>query len=695
MKFHNYLHTAPYFIPVLLGLFILSSCHPQQKTLYDIELRETWIPMPDGTRLAADLYLPKTDKAEKFPVLLEYLPYRKDEGRKLRYSVFSYFVQRGYVVARVDIRGTGRSEGQLIAYEYTDQEQEDGEVIIDWLSKQDFSNGAVGMFGISWGGFNSIQIAMRQPPTLKAILAMMATDDIYEDDVHFMDGMMHVDAYEIGRDIENVIPGAPDYEIDEDYFAEKFDTKPWLLLYKRQQRDGPFWDRASLNSNYDALQTPIFMISGWYDGYRDSTPRIFQNVNAPKKAIIGPWNHTFPNMAEPPPSIEWRHEAVRWFDYWLKGEKNGIMEEPPLVVYMREGHGPDMPEDTIGGSWVGLDNWPSPAVEEEVYYLTRQQGLDALADERSSVQELEYKASSGIEASGSVMWWGDWSPDQKKTDAHSLVFETAPLAKDLVILGFPQVHLKAAVSAEQAHFLSRLSDVAPDSAVTLITGAGFNGAHRNSSRMPEKLAPGQYYPLDIEMHFTSWTFKKGHRIRLSLSNGQWPMIWPNPSNLNMTVQLGGEDGSTFSLPIFNNDPDLIHPKFLPPANDPELPGFEVIQSGTVSGFAEISETEYDPKTGITRVIASNGGETVYPWATWVTTEKIVHQVNDREPATASVTSEYTILVKTPERQLKWIGLLDLSSDAANFYYDYTRKLMEGDSLIREKQWKETIPRDFQ
>jgi hypothetical protein len=342
-----------------------------------------------------------------------------------------------------------------------------------------------------------------------------------------------------------------------------------------------------------------------------------------------------------------------------------------------------------------LESWPTPDIKNKTYFLNGAKKLDTLATGTLSLEKLEYKAASGIEASGSVMWWGDWSPDQQKTDAHSLTFETEPLPEDLTILGFPLVHLSVAVSSEQAYFLTRLSDVAPDRTVTLITGAGLNGAHRNSSKKPEALVPHQFYPLDIEMHFTSWTFKKGHQIRLSVSNGQWPMIWPNPSNLSMTLQVGGEQGSTFELPLFKNDPTQTGPQFLSPAKDPELAGFQTLQSGTVSGFAEISETEYDPETGITRVIAANGGETIYPWAKWITTEKIVHQVNDKSPDKASVNSEYSILVKTPERQLKWIGLLDFSSDANNFYYDYTRKLMEGDSLIREKKWIETIPRDFQ
>ena len=176
----------------------------------DIERREVWIAMPDGVRLAADLYLPnEIEPAERLPVLLEYIPYRKTESRSSTYLLASYFVRRGYVVARVDIRGTGNSEGSLVEYEYSDQEQTDAEAVIDWLSKQSFSNGNVGMFGISWGGFNSIHLAMRNPPALKAIIAIMATDDLFEDDVHYIDGQMHVDAYELGVDIANALPGAP------------------------------------------------------------------------------------------------------------------------------------------------------------------------------------------------------------------------------------------------------------------------------------------------------------------------------------------------------------------------------------------------------------------------------------------------------------------------------------------------------
>jgi len=249
----------------------------------DIVIEEAWIPMPDGVRLAADLYRPADAEPDTaYPVLLEYLPYRKTEARARNYSLYSYFIERGYVVARVDIRGTGNSEGRLIPHEYSDIEHEDGEVVIDWLSKQPFSNGNVGMFGISWGGFNAIQMAVRQPPALKAIIAVDATEDLYQDDVHYMDGIMHVDSWEMSQDLDNARPGAPDYVIDEAYFENRFDTEPWMLTYKAEQRDGPFWDGASARDRYDELAVPMYHIGGWYDGYRDSLPRMLASADVPQ-----------------------------------------------------------------------------------------------------------------------------------------------------------------------------------------------------------------------------------------------------------------------------------------------------------------------------------------------------------------------------------------------------------------------------
>ena len=130
--------------------------------------------------------------------------------------------------------------------------------------------------------------------------------------------------------------------MDEAWVKNRFDVKPSVYKYMRQQRDGVFWDRASAKNQYEKIRIPGYHIGGWYDGYRNSLPRMLENVEAPVKAMIGPWDHYFPNIAWPKPQIEWREEAVRWFDQWLKGEDTGILEEPDFLVYVRKYYPPDL-----------------------------------------------------------------------------------------------------------------------------------------------------------------------------------------------------------------------------------------------------------------------------------------------------------------------------------------------------------------
>ena len=676
----------------LLTVLALPISHAQQPDIHSngITIREVQIPIPDGEFLAADLYLPeKASETSKFPIILEYLPYRKDEGRTHRFPFYSYFVKWGYMVARVDIRGTGRSSGKLVDGEYSEQELADGEVVIDWLSKQSFSTGAVAMLGISWGGFNGLQLAMRKPPALKTIISLMSTDDLYQDDVHFMDGIMHVDAYEIGQDLANILPGAPDYKIDEGYFRDRFDTEPWLLKYKRQQTDGPFWDRASLNTDYTQIDIPVFIIGGWYDGYRDFIPRMLQHADVPVKAMIGPWNHTWPNTASPEPAIEWRDTAVRWLDYWLQGINNGIIQEPALTYYQREYHEPGSNLEVIPGTWKTADDWPK--TKEGIYYLNSGHGLSASPD--AFRDTLSYIPSAGVEASGSVMWWGDWAPDQSKADLDALVYDSQPLTENIEIMGFPSVHLRVSASAPAANWVVRLSDIAPDGKVTLITGAGFNGTHIKSAEKPEPLVPDSIYALPIEMHATSWTFQKGHRIRLSVSNAQWPMFWPTPYPMETRLEGTPEKPAWLSLPEVQPDAsNLLTIPFLKPAADPELPEYYGLNAETLSGFAEVNGVTRDTLLNTTSVTATNSGKDHYPWGEMAYTEWIKHTTHDDDPSHSQVESTYITTATLPGRTLIWIGVLEFSSDLENYYYRYRRTLKENNGTIREKEWLETIKR---
>ncbi len=675
---------------------------PTLPPVYEMTMREAWIPMRDGVRLAADVYLPvakgqdprEIDAGEPFPVLLEYLPYRKTESRGRCASLYSYFVRRGYVVARVDIRGTGNSEGRLPDCEYSEQEQRDGEDVIAWLAAQPFSTGAVGMFGISWGGFNSIHMAMRNPPALKAILAVEAVDDLYEDDVHFVDGSMHVDSYELAMDLENARPGAPDYVIDEAYFRDRFDAPPWFPMYKRHQRDGPFWDRTAPKAHFDSITIPVFLIGGWYDGYRDSVPRMLEALKGPVKAIVGPWAHAFPHHAYPKPQIEWRHEALRWFDHWLLGKETGIMDEPRFAVYMRRWYPPqsDLPE--IPGEWRWEDGWPIAGTRNWTLYPRDDHTLGTTPNRRAAAHRLGYVPTSGIEACGPVMWWGDLPGDQRPADAFALVYDSGPMTKAVEILGMPCAILRVAADAPLAKWFARLSDVAPDGRATLVAGAGFNGSHRESSRNPKALTPGRPVTLAIDLHFASWVFEKGHRVRLSVSNAQWPMFWPTSDPMTTLLKLGGASPTRVVLPVV---PQVRRPRpaFLPPDPDAPLPGYQALEGGTDSGYAEVSSIDRNPIHRATKIVAGNMSGMAYPWGTERTTERITHEAQEDHPEAVSVLGEYAAEVALAGRVLRWESCLSFRSDRKAFRYSYVRRLLKDGALVREKSWDEAIPRDFQ
>ncbi len=663
-------------------------------------MQEAWIPMRDGVRLAADVYVPKkpgpTEPGSdtRFPCLLEYLPYRKTESRGRSYALYSYFVRRGYVVARVDIRGTGNSEGHLPECEYSEQEQRDGEDVIGWLAARPWSTGKVGMFGISWGGFNSIHMAMRNPPALKAIIAVDAVDDLYEDDVHFVDGSLHIDSYELQMDVENARPGAPDYAIDEAYFRDRFDAPPWLPMYKRHQRDGPFWDRTAPKARFDSIRIPAFLIGGFYDGYRDSVPRMLAALKGPAKAMVGPWAHSFPHHAYPKPQIEWRREAVRWFDHWLKGKDTGIMDEPRFAVFMRRWYPPRSDLERIPGDWRWEEGWPIRRTRYRNLYLRADHSLGPTRSRYPSVHRLRYAPTSGIEACGPVMWWGDLAADQNPADAFALVYESDPVESPIEILGMPRAVLRVTANVSLARWFSRLIDVAPDGQATLVAGAGFNGAHRESSRKPKPLTPGRPVTFAVDMHFASWTFGAGHQMRLSVSNAQWPMFWPTPEPMTTTLLVGGASPTRLVLPVLPRTRRPT-PRFLPPEPDPVLPGFRELEGGTSSGYAEVLSVVRDPTRCASRVVAGNVSGMAYPWGSERTVESITHEAQDGHPEATSVLGEYTTSVETRAWVLRWEGRLGFHSDRNHFYYTYIRRLLQDGRLLREKVWEETIPRDWQ
>ena len=679
-------------ILILCFIIFSASCGNNNEKAYKIT--EVWIPMDDGIRLATDIYWPSDFKeGESYPVLLEYIPYRKDESRGRNYPLYSYFLDHGYIVARVDMRGTGNSEGKVIPYEYSDIELDDGEKVIAWLASQNWSSGNVGMFGISWGGFNSIQMAMRNPPALKAFVAVMATEYLYEEDVHYIDGIMVAgDSWMMSNDLYNSLPGAPEFKMDEEWYKNRFDVEPSVYNYMREQRDGEFWDRASAKNKYDTIKVPGYHIGGWYDGYRNSLPRMIENVSAPVKAMIGPWDHDFPHNAALLPQVEWRHEAVRWFDQWLKNENTGILEEPKFAIYVRDYHPPDDSIEYIPGYWRWEDGWPAKDTKKMVWFAQEDNKLLGTTS-TSSEHHLTNKPSIGLEGGGPTMWWGSIPPDQAPMDKDSLVYDSDTLKEPLEILGRPIARLNVSADATRANWVVRISDIAPDGQITQVGGAAFNGTHRNSSREPEDVVPGEKFPLEIKLHFTSWKFNKGHRIRLAISNAQWPMLWPTAYPVITTLDIGGEGGAQIELPVIGNNHQT--PNFKEPALSPSIDGYEVMDAGNVTGYAAIETIQRDALTGEATGIATNHGATKYPWGTEYFEEEIEQKTNDNDPANSIVVGRYKITQELSDRVLVFEQNVEFKSDPENFNLKFHRWVSVNGEKYKEKVWEELIPRDFQ
>jgi len=660
--------------------------------LYQVKREHIWIPMKDGVRLAADLFIPVGGRpGEKFPAVFKYDPYRKDDNPGIfsECDINIYFVARGYVGACVDIRGTGQSEGHAPPREYSEQELSDGEEIIAWLARQPWSSGAVGIFGKSWSGFNAIQLAMRNPPALKAIITVASTERLYNEDSHYTDGIATpVDGYNFSIDSTIARSPSPDFPIDEQTLKERFDNAPWTLLWMRRQREDSFWHEPE--KSLDSIHIPVLLIGAFADGYRDTVPRLLSELKVPVRAIVGPWGHNYPHDVDPGPAIEWRDLGVRWWDQWLKGKETGVMSEPKLAVYMRHWYPPDPTLAEIPGEWRNEKGWPPQNQKIQTLYLQPGHSLGETAPAQT-VHSLKYVPSIGADAGS---WWGDLNPDQRPVDAFSLVYDSPPLENEIAILGLPEVRLRASATAPQADWFVRLNDVAPDGRVTQITGGGLNGAQRDSMTDPQDLEPGKVYSLRVPMRFTSWVFPVGHQIRISISNAQWPMFWPTPYSMTTSVYLGGEDAPRLLLPTVPVTGTLPAPHFnavaksdrpsSPQSAPPSTPDWTlhrsefgapvIIESGRKEGWSKPQK---------------------WPWGLYQGRGYRSIEVQDDHPELAAYRGSSDFRVNLKNRELIWHSEWDVHSDTTNFYYLFKRQLWQDGKMIREKEWKETIARDHQ
>lgn len=513
------------------------------------------IRMEDGVELSARIWLPACARDAPVPAVLEYIPYRKRFGTAARDEMtHGYLAGHGYACIRVDIRGSGESEG-VLRDEYLPQELKDGVAIIDWIARQPWCDGNVGMMGISWGGFNALQIAALRPEPLKAIMAASATDDRYADDIHHMGGCLLGDNLSWASVMFAYNSMPPDPALVGDKWRQMwFDRLEgsgfWLENWLRHQRRDAYWRHGSICEDYSAVNVPVMTVSGWADGYTNAVFRMLENLDVPRRGLVGPWAHTYPHLGMPGPAIDFLAELKRWWDHWLKGEKNGVMDGPMLLAWMQDSEPPTTRYLERDGRWVREESWPSADIETRRFALRERRlpDFESAPEPDPPSETIQSPLTLGLFAGKwcSYASGPDLAHDQRQEDGGALVFETEKLDQPIEILGAAK--LKLAVSADRpvAMIAARLSDVLPNGAATRFTYGLLNLTHRDSRAEPEFLEPGEVATVELSLNHIGQHIPAGHRLRLSLSTSYWPLAWPPPEPVMLTVHF---EGSLLEIPL--------------------------------------------------------------------------------------------------------------------------------------------------
>ncbi|MEO1680922.1 MAG: CocE/NonD family hydrolase [Pseudomonadota bacterium] len=504
------------------------------------------IVMEDGTRLSARIWLPEDAEARPVPAILEHLPYRKRDGTIARDSLtMPYYAGHGYAAIRVDMRGNGDSEG-LMEDEYTQQELDDACAVIAWARAQPWCTGKVGMQGISWGGFNSLQVAALQPEGLEAIITICSTVDRFADDIHVKGGCQlgaHI-AWATQMLAYSSRPPDPEIAGDNrwrDLWLDRLDTQPFLFeTWIKHQRRDEYWRHGSVCEDYGAIRAAVLSIGGWHDGYRNTIAHLVENLSAqgtPVKGIVGPWNHKYPHIAAPEPRIGFLQEALRWWDHWLKGAETGVEDDPAMRLWLMDSVRPKAKLDRRPGRWIAEAAWPSPGIARTVMHM----GSEGMSPEPGRA-DVRVASPADCGGCGGVFFpahYGAELPtDQRDDDARSACFDGVTLTEPQDIVGAPRVALTLVSDRPQAQLCVRLCDVFPDGTSALITMGVLNLTHREGAQSPQPMIPGEVTRVAFDLDQIAYRVPAGHRIRVAVSTAYWPFIWPAPDAATLQIHTG-------------------------------------------------------------------------------------------------------------------------------------------------------------
>ncbi len=597
----------------------------------------------DGIQLAADIYLPPTGSGP-FPALLEALPYRKDDLTASSHSddYLRLASEGGFVVCRLDVRGTGSSQG-LATDEYPLVELDDLTDVISWLAIQPWSNGRVGMFGYSYSGFNSLQVASTRPAALQAVCAIYATDDRYTDDVHYMGGALRaIDLVDYCHYMTacNLLPPVPAVFGDNwksEWQMRLDEIQPWVLNWLEQQHDGPYWRHGSLRPGYERIQCPTMIVAGWAYGYRNNTFRTFEALQCEKSLLIGPWSHSAPAHSHPGPNIDLVPEMIAWFNRWLRVDNAVVAPDPPIRVFIRHSTKPDADLLMLNGEWRFEETWP-PA--RSATTTLRPTATHALVGGTSDIEVLDVRPDVGVAAWNSCAGGLPWGQptDQREDDSWSLTYDWPIDSDHFEILGHALLKLRVASDQPIASISVKICDVFPDGTSALVTRGFLNLTHRTSSTEPQPLVPNVFEDVEIELEATSWVFARGHQIRLSIAGADWPNIWSPPHPFALQV-----DRSTIQLmlPTVDNN-GAGTPKFAPLK--------PVVHSESTPSEHSVRTSwlvERDVLAHLTIARTQYGGPSV------VRDDGTTHELYQGEVGVSTINPTHSWVTATTRYQLKW------------------------------------------
>jgi putative CocE/NonD family hydrolase len=665
----------------------------------EVESRETvWIAMADGRRLAARLWLPK-GATGKLPAIVEYMPYRRRDATRPRDEpIHAWFAAHGYASLRVDMHGSGDSDG-ILAQEFQKQEQDDALEMIAWIAAQDWCSGAVALFGKSWGAFSALQAAMRRPPALKGIIAVCGGQDRYDESLHFTGGVPLVEQlwWSDAMLMFNMRP--PDPAIVGDRWRAMWQARldanePWIGEWLKHQTRDAFWTHGSHADAPDAIQCPVFAVGGWADYISRAVPRLLASASAPRWGLIGPWGHHYPQDGVPAPAIGFLQECDRFLRFALRGEADAMAGVPMLRAWMPERRTPG--PDHVGehGRWIAESYWPSPRIAPRILHL----GARGLDDAPGAPAVLRHRSPQSLGECApewlSMGIAGEVPRDQRGDDGRALVFDGAALDARLEILGVAELDIELAVDRPVAMLVARLCDVAPDGTSLRVSLGVLNLTHRDGHDAVTPMVPGQRTRVTLRFPDVAHGFKPGHRIRLALSTAYWPVLWPSPEPVTLTVHTGA---SRLSLPVRPADPPGVEPpRFVPPEAGPAT-AMTVLEPARIKRWQQ-----RDLGTGeITFVLEAEGGY-LGPGRRWRIDETgtvIGHRISrrfatrDDDPLAARAAIEETMEIERgPDWRVRLETATRMYATANEFIVECEARAFDGQRMAIDRRWAFAVPR---